>query len=184
MTSIPNPATIARTYAKSAHAAFSAACERLADLASNRPLDLDTQHHEAFIATRALFTIYNRAILLDDNGNSSYSDDRVIDRLMDARNSNARWLKQSKSLQSGLNQVEAHHAQEAARRFLSDTAFLDTDPVEGEAGQQPATVIVVTGDALHEALLELNASGTVQWQDLNGGEVRLQLPQRSDEDKE
>lgn len=125
MTSTPNPAANARTYAKSAHAAFSAARERLADLATNRPLDLDIQHHEAFIATRALYTIYNRAILVDDDGNSAYNDDRVIDRLVDARNSNERWLKQSKTLQSGLNQVEAHHAQEAARRFLSDTAFLD-----------------------------------------------------------
>lgn len=118
-------ATVARTYARSAYAAFDAARARLADLAANRPLDLDAHHHNAFIATRALYAIYHRALLLDDDGNSAYDDDRVIDRLKDTRTTNDRRLRQSKTLLSGLNQVEAHHHHEATRRFLSDTDFLD-----------------------------------------------------------
>jgi len=119
-----NHAANVRTYAKSAHAAFTTVRERLADLAANRPFDLDTQHHDAFIATRALYALYHRTLLLDDDGNSSYTDAQVVDRIQATRTSKERWLKQSKTLQSGLNQVEAHHAQEAARRFLNNTAFL------------------------------------------------------------
>ncbi|MFJ2629552.1 hypothetical protein ACIO6T_40920 [Streptomyces sp. NPDC087532] len=60
-----------RIYAKKAHAAFEAARERLADLAANRPLDLDIQHHDNFIATRALYAIYHAALLLDGNGTAT-----------------------------------------------------------------------------------------------------------------
>lgn len=116
-----------RIYAKKAHAAFEAARERLADLAANRPLDLDIQHHDNFIATRALYAIYHAALLLDGNGNSDYTDAQVTERTAATRVSKDRWLKQAKTLQAGLNQVEAHHGQEAARRFLSDTAFLASD---------------------------------------------------------
>ncbi|MFF3787123.1 hypothetical protein [Streptomyces sp. NPDC001933] len=114
-----------RTYAKNAHAAFASLADRLATRLKTNPLGVEARDHDEFMATGALLRIYHDAITLDGEGNSPDNDGHVLTRIRAARTVQSNWLRISKTLQTGIHAVQSHHAQEAARRFLSDTAFVD-----------------------------------------------------------
>ncbi|MER5754357.1 hypothetical protein [Streptomyces sp. NPDC002088] len=115
-----------RTYAKSAATAFDGQAQKLADAARERPNTIDvTQDFEAFMTARAMWLIYSEAINVSIDGNSPLDDAKLVDRIQDKRRSLDGWLRQAKTMQSGLYAVHQHLTTEAVKRFLSDTYFVD-----------------------------------------------------------
>lgn len=123
-----NEATTFRTHARNAATAFAAQAQRLSKLSGEQPDSIDSeQDFDAFMTTRALWRIYRDCINLTMDGESPLADVRIIDRIQDKRRTMTAWLLRSKSQQGGLYAVTQHIAQEAARKFLADTAFADQD---------------------------------------------------------
>lgn len=114
-----------RTYAKNALSAYAGQVDKLRNKLDRNPNTVDAViDFEAFIETRALANIYQE-LGFTVSSETGYSDDKVIDRIQDKRESLTRWLMQSKNQAPGLHAVQQHHAQEAAKRFLSDTSFVE-----------------------------------------------------------
>jgi hypothetical protein len=123
-----------RTYAKNAATSFAGQAKKLAEKAAERPNTIDAvQDFEAFMSSRAMWNIYSEAINVSIDGSSPMDDAKVIDRIQDKRNSVRGWLLQAKTQNGGLYGVHQHFIEEAARRFLSDTYFVD-DLDETEEG--------------------------------------------------
>ncbi|MFH8483018.1 hypothetical protein [Streptomyces sp. NPDC018055] len=126
-----NVPRMVRKYAQEAHNAYEKERETLQHGVTSRPLELDANHFESFYAARALYTLYAEPLALDDVGNTAYNDAKVMERIRDARATQLRWLLQSKRDGGGMNAITLRLAENAARRFLSNTDFVDLED-EGE----------------------------------------------------
>jgi hypothetical protein len=73
---------------------------------------------------RAVANVYSEKLSLDANGDSSYDDDKILDRVEDQRRSLTDWLLGYRSQQSGMFSVHQHLTQEAAKRFLTETQII------------------------------------------------------------
>lgn len=115
------------TYAKNAATAFAGQAAKLAHTAAERPSNVDSVgDFEAFMTTRALWALYHDSIAVSIDGNTPYGADKIVDRIKDQRRMLTGWLMKSKTLQPGLYGVQQHVSQEAARKFLADTQFVDS----------------------------------------------------------
>jgi hypothetical protein len=74
---------------------------------------------------RAMAGYYDEALNLYADGETAYDDDKIIDRIQDKRNNLLGWLLQAKTQQPGLYADHQYCLQEAAKRFLSDTDFVN-----------------------------------------------------------
>lgn len=116
-----------RHYAQRAHKDFKRQLDAYQDVTANRPMDLDDDHYAAFRSARASYLIYFNALALDAVGNTAFSDEKVVDRIRDARKSKLRWLMNNKLPLGGIPAATQQIEENAVRQFLSDTAFADTE---------------------------------------------------------
>ncbi|MFE6000411.1 hypothetical protein ACFQ6C_26680 [Streptomyces sp. NPDC056454] len=126
-----NVPRMVRKYAQDAHKSYVKELEVLQHGLSSRPSEIDASHFESFYAARVLYTLYAEPLALDAVGNTAYNDAKVMERITDARATQLRWLLQTKHDGGGMNAITLRLAENAARRFLSNTDFVDLED-EGE----------------------------------------------------
>lgn len=115
---------IIRMHAKNAHGHFMTVLTRIK---SYKPYEITAHNLTSLIEAKAYAAVWNEALNLDEIGDSKFDDAKVFERILDARKTEHDSLMRRKSLQPGVHAVESHYAQEATRKFLSDTAFIDRD---------------------------------------------------------
>jgi hypothetical protein len=114
-----------RMYAKNAHTAYLGFADSLRQKLETGANRVDSvMDFEKFMELRAVANVYSDKLGLDANGDSSYDDDKVLDRIEDQRRSLTDWLLSYRSQQSGLYGVHQHLTQEAAKRFLTETQII------------------------------------------------------------
>ncbi|MEV7675034.1 hypothetical protein [Streptomyces sp. NPDC088752] len=118
-----------RRYAQDAHKRYTAELAAMRERITDRPDDLTEDRFAEFYAARKHYNLYAEPLALDADGNSAFDDEKVMDRIHDARRSALRWLLQNKLPMSGISVVTQEIAQNEARRFLSNTDFVE---MEGE----------------------------------------------------
>jgi hypothetical protein len=114
-----------RTYAKTAQTAYLSFADGLRQKLERNPNHIDSvMDFEKFMELRAVANIYSEKLSLDANGETSFDDDKVLDRVEDQRKSLTDALLNYRSQQSGLYGVHQHITQEAAKRFLTETQII------------------------------------------------------------
>lgn len=121
-------AAMARHYAREAHKNYLAKLNRLKEVLDERPMEADDRHLSDFLEARSLYSIYTEALALDAVGTTAFNDDKLLDRLADARVSQQRHLLLGKADNAGLFGLVQRINENATRRFLTDTAFVKEGP--------------------------------------------------------
>jgi hypothetical protein len=118
-------ASLVRRYAKSAHKEYIARLDTMREILADRPMNLDGDHFTNFYTARALYALYSEALALNAVGGSDYSDDKVLDRIRDARTSQLRWLLTNKLVNGGMYGLTQQILENAARKFISDMTVIE-----------------------------------------------------------
>ncbi|MGW7100295.1 hypothetical protein [Streptomyces sp. NPDC054838] len=120
-------ATGVRTYARNAWDGFVTAAKIFTTDGTTlgKTLDIDGMHLDSFLEARAKYRIYSDALNLDENGQTSFDDAKVIDRITDARRTSLQYLLANRPAHPGIYAVADKASENAARQFLADTAFVD-----------------------------------------------------------
>jgi hypothetical protein len=145
-----NVPRMVRKYAQAAHKRYAIELEQMRERINERPGDFTGDRFAEYYSARELYNRYAEPLVLDADGNSAHSDEKLMDRILDARASALRWLLQNKLPMSGIQVVTQQLAENAARKFLSDTAFVDLE--EELKGAEP-----LTGRALLDTLRAADA---------------------------
>ncbi|MGW9069245.1 hypothetical protein ACWGQT_07345 [Streptomyces yangpuensis] len=124
-----NLATGIRTYARNAWCDFTNAAKIFtADgITLAKMLEVDEQHIDSFMSARARYRIYAEALSLDATGQTKFDDEKVIDRITDARRTRTNYLLSNRPNNPGIYAVADKANENAARQFLADTAFIDSE---------------------------------------------------------
>ncbi|MFD7835669.1 hypothetical protein [Streptomyces sp. NPDC059761] len=120
-------AATVRVYARNAWSEFTNAAKIFTADGTTlvKTLDFQEYHIESFLLARAKYVIYAEALSLDESGQSAFDDEKVIDRVTDARRTRTRYLLSNRPSNSGIYAVTEKASENAARQFLSDTDFVD-----------------------------------------------------------
>lgn len=118
---------LVRRYARNIHEEYTAKLENLRTVLAERPMELDGDHFVDFYGARALYSLYAEALSLDAVGNSAFSDDKVLDRIRDARASQLNWLITTRASNGGIYGLTQQIAENVARTFIHQTAIVATD---------------------------------------------------------
>ncbi|MFI0967146.1 hypothetical protein ACH4S8_38030 [Streptomyces sp. NPDC021080] len=138
------PKTV-RTYAKDAHKRYATELQQMRERINERPGDFTADRFVEYQAARTLHFLYAEPLSLDDNGETSFDDEKLMDRINDARATAWRALRTRQHSMSGVEIVMQDIRREAVKKFLSDLEFIDLEAELQEA--EP-----LTGRALLDTL--------------------------------
>lgn len=113
-----------RACAQRAHKQYESQLQAMRERLTDRPDDLTGDRFAEFYAARELYGRYAKPLALNAVGNSDFNNEKLLDRIRDARQSALRWLLLSKLDNPGIHGVTQRIAENAARQFLSDTDFV------------------------------------------------------------
>ncbi|WP_331732092.1 hypothetical protein OG613_47425 (plasmid) [Streptomyces sp. NBC_00015] len=125
-----NVPRLVRQYAQNAQKRHAAALSKLQKIISERPGEFTGDRFTEYHAARALYLIYAESLTLDAVGNSAYNDEQLMDHIRDARANELRALLRNKIDASGIDGVTQHIAENAVRKFLSNTECVDLEDEE------------------------------------------------------
>ncbi|MFD8654968.1 hypothetical protein [Streptomyces mirabilis] len=116
-----------RRYAQDAHKRYAKELADMRERINERPGDFTGDRFVEHQAARILYYLYAEPLALDSDGNSAHSDEKLMDRINDARATAWRALRTRQLSMSGIEVVMQEIRGNAVRKFLSDLEFIDLE---------------------------------------------------------
>ncbi|MFJ4902946.1 hypothetical protein [Streptomyces sp. NPDC088727] len=157
-----NVPRMVRRYAQDAHKRYAAQLEQMRERITERPGDLTGDRFADFFAAQVFYNLYAKPLALDAVGNTSYNNEKLMDRITDARDTALRGLLRNSLPMSGIGVVTQQIQENETRRFLANMTVLDMvedkeEEPTAEKGEWPAmgAVILVQDRPTTDAQREL-----------------------------